>query len=164
MEMTSMSPASLRPLVLATATVVGAVAASLATRDAARAEGASCSAFVGGADSSKGAVPELVLSNLTDTVYTLDLTLRDRAGVVLASRDDEITLDPRATLQVDLLEQIRRDLPARTKPYAGLFSVEVRGDAPFAPETVLVHVTQYFGSRKAPKAAYVLRPGFRTNE
>lgn len=159
-----MTRSSVRALVLCVSACAGAVAASVASREAARADGVSCSAFVGGADSSKGAVPELVLSNLTDSAMSLDLTLRDAAGQVLVSRDDEVALEPRATVQVDLLEQIRRELPGRTKPYAGLFTVEVRGDAPFAEDAVLVHVTQYFGSRKAPKAAYVLRPAFRTND
>lgn len=146
------------------AAVLGAAAASFGGRDTARAEGASCSAFVGGADASKGAVPELVLSNLTDSEMTLDLVLRDKVGVAIIDRQGEITLSPRATMSVDLLEQFRRGLPKRTKPYASLFSVEVRGVDPFASNTVLMHVTQYFGSRSKPKAAFVLRPEFRTND
>jgi hypothetical protein len=62
---------------------------------------------------------------------------------------------------VDLMEQFSRDLPKRTKPYQGLFSVEVSGASPFGANTVLIHVTQFYGSRKNPKAAFVLPATYR---
>ncbi|MCE9637823.1 MAG: hypothetical protein K8T90_19155 [Planctomycetes bacterium] len=118
-------------------------------------------AIVGGVDSSAGAVPELVLSNLTSATQTLDILLLDANGDTLVSHAADVTLGPRATVAVDLLEQLRRDLPKKAKPYAGIFTVEVRGDAGFTESAVLVHVTQFFGTRKKPKAAFVLRPVFR---
>lgn len=119
-------------------------------------------AVIGGVDSSPGAVPELVVSNLTSAAQTLDVVILDTDGATIVSHTADITLGPRATVAVDLLEQLRRDLPKKTKPYAGLFTVEVRGDVAFTESNVLVHVTQFFGTRKKPKAAFVLRPVFRS--
>lgn len=118
-------------------------------------------AVVGGVDSSAGAVPELVLSNLTGASQTLDIVLLDASGNEIVNHPADVTLGPRQTVAVDLIEQLSRGLPKKTKHYAGLFTVEVRGDAGFTTDSTLVHVTQFFGTRKKPKAAFVLRPVFR---
>lgn len=136
-----------------------AIAAALHLR--AHADGATCVALIGGVEASKKSSPELVLFNTASGSYTLDLTLRDADGNVIVSRDGEISVGAYQTVGIDLMEQIRRDLPKKTKPYAGLFSAEITGDTPFGPDTVLVHVTQFYGSRKNPKAAFVLPAVFR---
>lgn len=115
-------------------------------------------AYIGGVDTKAKSASEIVLSNLTSSSFTLNLVLRDTDGTAIVDRPGEITLNPRQTKAVDILEQLRRGLPLRTKPYAGILTVEVSGDPPFSEETVLVHVTQYYGPRKTPRAAFVLRP------
>jgi hypothetical protein len=139
----------------------GAAGAALALRSTATAqdEGVVAAHFVG-ADSSKGATPELVLFNLTPTQMTLTLTLVDPEGTPVVHRVGEIELGSRQTKTVDLLEQFSRDLPRGQKPYAGRFAVVVRGAAPFDESTVVAHLAQYYGKRKKPSAAYVLRPVF----
>lgn len=120
------------------------------------------SAHFGGAQSQKGAVPELVLFNTTAAPMTLDLRLVAADGTTLVDRAGEIDLGSRQTVFVSLAEQLSRDLPKGVAPYKGTFSVVVSGADPFAESTVVAHVAQYFGSRKSPKAAYVLRPLFTT--
>ena len=136
-------------------------AAVLASGTGARAqESPLMTAYVGGVDSGSGAVPELVVSNLSSTEMTLDLVLRDTAGAVVASHPAEIALAGGQTLALDLNAQLKREVPRGKKPYRGLMTVEVGGDEAFGPDSVLVHVTQYFGSRKRPRAAFVLRPTY----
>lgn len=144
---------------LGLAAIAAASTAALRSEPA-RAAGTGCTAYFGGVTSEKGAVPELVLFNTGDATLTLDLLLRDASGTVLADRADELTLGPRQTLAVDLLEQLARDVDRPAKPYAGLLSVEVHGDAGFDGDVVIAHVAQYFGKRTKPTAAYVLRPVF----
>ena len=119
-------------------------------------------AHFAGAQSDKKSVPELVLFNTTAAPMTLDLRLHAPDGSVLADRAGEIELGARQTVFVGLAEQLARDLPEGTKPYRGSFSVVVSGAEPFSESTVVAHVAQYFGTRKSPKAAYVLRPLFLT--
>jgi hypothetical protein len=148
---------------------VGAIAALgvallAADRTAARAGSAgTCTAFVGGVSSAKGAVPELVIFNTQFSSITLDLKLLDADGMVLVDRPAEITVTSQQTVNIDLIEQLKRGLPKTTKPYAGTFTVQLNGPVGFTTDVYLVHVTQYFGSKAKPKAAYVLRPVFRDN-
>ena len=145
----------------AIAAALGAAAVlSSGTRARAQAEPMT-TAYVGGVDTGSGAVPELVLSNLSNTSMTLDLVLRDGAGAVLVNHPAEIPLAGSQTVAVDLLAQLKRDVPRGKKPYRGIVMVEVGGDSSFGQDSVLVHVTQYFGSRKRPRAAFVLRPAYR---
>ena len=119
-------------------------------------------AHFAGAQSDKRSVPELVLFNTTSTAMTLDLQLVAPDGSVLVDRAGEIALGSRQTAFVNLAAELAQDLPEGTKPYRGSFSVVVSGAEPFGESTVIAHVAQYFGSRKSPKAAYVLRPLYLT--
>lgn len=160
-------PASSRvraALLTALLVVGGATTLVLATRAPAVA-GASgtCTAYIGGASSAKGAVPELVVFNTTFSTLTLDLKLLDPDGTVLIDRPGEVVVNAQQTLSVDLLEQLRRGLPKTTKPYAGTFTVQLDGPEGFSQDFVVLHLTQYFGSKAKPKAAYILKPLFRDN-
>lgn len=159
------SPARLRAALLTGLLVIGgATTFILATREPAVA-GASgtCTAYIGGASSAKGAVPELVIFNTTFSTLTLDLKLLDPDGQVLIDRPAEIVVNGQQTLSVDLLEQFRRGLPKSAKPYAGTFTVQIDGPQGFSEDFIILHLTQYFGSKAKPKAAYILKPVFRDN-
>lgn len=125
----------------------------------ARASGATCSAFVGGLQTSKSQAAHLVTFNTTDTPMTLDVKLRAPDGTVLEDLPDSLVLGARQTITTDLRAALAH-AGADEKAYLGAFSVEVSGDAPFAKDTVIVHATQYIGSPTKPKAAYVVRSIF----
>ena len=134
-------------------------ALAIAPHDRAAAQAATAKAFVGGLEAGKSADPELVVLNTTSSSMTLDLVLRGTDGPVLADLPGSLTVGPNQTIARDL----RADLAhagSGGRAYVGVFSAEVSGEDPFAASTVVVHVTQYFGSRKKPKAAFVVRPLF----
>ncbi len=126
----------------------------------AQAAGEGCTAFLAGAQSGKKTPVELVVFNTTATAFTLDLIIRDPAGIELVNRPGEIAVAARATAIVSIEEQLSRDLDRKTKPYEGIVSIELVGDSPFDEEQVIVHATQYFGKRSKPKGAVVFRPLF----
>ena len=143
------------PLLLASAICALAVA----PHGRAAAQAATSSAFIGGLETGKSADPELVVLNTTSSSMTLDLKLRGTDGTVLADLPGSLALGPNQTIARDL----RADLAqagSGGRAYVGVFSAEVSGGDPFAASTAIVHVTQYFGNRKKPKAAFVVRPLF----
>jgi hypothetical protein len=148
-------------VVLAASAAAGGFAALVATAPARAGEESPCTAYVVGASSAKGAVPELVLFNTTSQTMTLDLDLLGPDGVAIISRAGEVVVNGRQTLSMDLLEQFKRDLTGKAKPYAGTFTVALHGPVGFTADRVIVHVTQYYGTRTKPKAAYVLDPVFQ---
>ncbi len=159
------APSRFRAALLTGLLVVGGAATFvLATRESAVA-GASgtCTAYIGGASSAKGAVPELVVFNTTFSTLTLDLKLLGPDGTVLIDRPGEVVVNGQQTLSVDLLEQFRRGLPRTAKPYAGPFTIQLDGPQGFSEDFFIVHLTQYFGSKAKPRAAYILKPVFRDN-
>ena len=127
----------------------------------ARANGGVCTALMAGFQTAKEVVPELVLFNTLGVPVTLDLVIKDADGDVLVDRADEVTVEGDQTIIVSLQEQLSRDLEKKEKPYQGLLLVELTGDAPFGPDTVILHCTQFFGNRKKPKAAFILQPRYR---
>lgn len=158
-----MRSASSRALLGAAACAAAALGALLLDADEAGAQQAIVSsAHFAGAQSSKGAVAELVLFNTSAAAMTLDLKLLLPDGTVLVDRPAEIDVAGFQTVFVSLAEQIARDVPKGEVPYKGTFSVIVSGAEPFSESVVVGHVAQYFGTRKSPKAAYVLRPLFTT--
>ncbi len=60
--------------------------------------------------------------------------------------------------------ELTRDLPGKAKVPPGLLQIQVTGAAPFGEDTVLIHVTQYFGTRRRPKAAMVLPAVYRGDD
>lgn len=150
-----------RWLITAAAVLAGAACATVLDRPSAQAAAAGWAAYVGGVDTSAGTATELVVWNAAPQEVTLDLVLRDRAGAVLVDGPGEIVVGARQTVTVDLHERLRRDLAKGAKPYAGTLSVELHGAPPFTSDTAIVHVTQYFGTRKKPRTAFVLRALFR---
>ena len=142
--------------------LVAAICWTLPTRTA-QADGPTCTAVVAGAQPQKKNAAELVVMNLTPAAATFDLRLRDADGNVLTERPGEVTVNARGTAAIDLFDQLARDLPNREKPYSGLVAVELVGDATLTADNFLVHVTQYFGKRKKPKGAVVLKPTFTEN-
>lgn len=158
-----MSPTSRRPFVLTAAAAAVVVAAAFVFRGAAQADGTSCTAYVAGVDTSRGAVPQVVVSNLTSGEMTLDLKVVDPDGTTLIDRAGELVVPGLGTREFDLVGELRQGLTRREKHFQGVVSVEVTGGTPFSSETAVVHVTQYYGTRKRPRAGYVIRPLFRTN-
>lgn len=146
-------------LLVAAAFAVGQFTASATTSGS--------TAYIGGVEVDRKAPLEVTLFNTTNAEMTLDLLVRsvdDHVGdpdTVLVDRPASLTLGPRQTLIVDVGDELARDLPKKTKAYRGRVAVEVCGDAPFGPDTVAVHATQFFGNRKRPKSAYVVEPLFR---
>ena len=140
--------------------------ATAAGLSAARANGPTCVAFVGGIETSKSAVPELVVYNTGGIPMSLTLTLRNDKGQTLTS--------PATPVDVAGFNTVFTSLSARLatagedgKPYDGRFSVEISGAAPFSDANAVVHVTQYFGKRGKdlgkpvkPLAAFIVRPLF----
>jgi hypothetical protein len=150
-------------IVLASLAIAGAVAAGIT---AAHANGAVCSAYVGGLDTSKSAVPELVVFNVGAEQVSLSLTLRDASGSVLANPAAPVVVDPFHTAVLSLTK-VLATASSNGKPYEGRFSLEVAGATPFGADTAVVHVTQYLGTPAKdyqkplkPKAAYVVRAQF----
>lgn len=116
-------------------------------------------AFLGGLETGKTSIPELVVLNTTSSAMTLDLKLRGPDGAVLANRAAALAVGPLATGTLNLQTELAT-AGASGKPYVGTFSCELSGEAPFDQTTTVVHVTQYFGKRTKPKAAFVIRPIF----
>lgn len=154
-------------LLVASAALAGAVAASsVSERGTARAAGSTIAAIVGGVDASATGTPELVVWNLGPQPLTLDVLVRDATGNAIANAAGTIEIPTRGTVTDDVKARLRAGLAKGAKPYAGFVSVELRQAASdvassFSSDTAIVHVTQYYGSRKAPKAAFVLRPLYR---
>ena len=149
----------------AAALALGAVAAALGV---ARANGVTCSAFVGGLETGKQAVPELVIFNTTAEQMSVNVTLRDSSGLQLATTAAPIVIDGfhSSFLSLSTLLQTAGE---DGKPYQGRVNAEVTGAAPFADGAAVVHVTQYFGKPQKggfrpskPKGAFVVRPLFVT--
>ncbi len=144
---------------LAAAVVLAGVAAFAGGGRAAAQQASTTTAYLGGLETGKAAVPTLVAFNTTSSSMTLDLTLRGPDGTALVTLPGAVSLDPRATVQRDL----RLDLAhagANGKAYVGIFTAELSGTDPYTQDSVVVHATQYFGSRNKPRAAFVVRPLF----
>jgi hypothetical protein len=140
-----------------------AVAAGLSV---ARANGATCTAYVGGLQSDKSSVPELVVFNPGGIPLSLTLTMRDATGAVLPTPAGTVDVPGFNTAFVSLSSKL---LTAGTsgKPYLGRFSLEITGPAPFAQDAAVLHVTQYYGNPAKggakpvkPASAFVIRPLF----
>lgn len=154
-------PFSLRPVLLFLgALVVLSVPLALGDR-LARANGTACSAHMAGLETSRKSPVELVAFNSTDTELTLDLRLLDPSGNAVLERPGGLVVGPFKTAVVSLEEELSRDLAKKEKPYEGLVAVELVGSAPFSADNVIVHATQYFGKRKRPRGAVIVRPLFR---
>ena len=150
---------------LAAALAVGAVAAGFAV---ARANGATCIAYVGGLETGKQAVPELVVFNTTPQQMEISVKLRDSTGLEIGSTAAPITIDAFNSAYLSL-STLLLTAGEDDKPYQGRITAEITGAEPFADGTAIVHVTQYFGKptkeglRPAkPKGAFVVRPLFVT--
>lgn len=150
---------------LVAAVALGAVVAGLTV---ARANGVTCTAFVGGLETGKEAVPELVVFNTTAQQMSVNVTLRDATGLQLATTAAPLTIDGFHSVFLSLSTMLTTAGPDG-KPYQGRITAEITGAAPFADGAAVVHVTQYFGKaakggvRPAkPKGAFVVRPLFVT--
>jgi hypothetical protein len=135
--------------------------AAWAQRDAGAGHG-QFHAWIGGGEAGKQRAAEIVVFNTSGFPIPLDLRIRDSEGVVIVERLGELSVGPQQTVFVDVQAELTRDLARKEKPYQGLFSVELTGPAPFGPDDVVVHLAQYFGKRKNPKAAFVVRALFKT--
>jgi hypothetical protein len=137
-----------------------AVAGVFAVRSTAGAATSTNVAVIGGLQIDKSSVPEIVAFNTTNASITLDLVVRAVDGTSIATHAAALTLGPRATGVISLQAELAH-AGAKSKPYAGIVTAEVSGDASlFSDTTTIVHATQYFGSRKSPKAGFVIRPLF----
>jgi hypothetical protein len=145
-------------LVLAAAAMVSG---GLVWHASARANGTSCTAFIGGIQTDKASAPELVIFNTTAEQLTLDLVLRKPDGTALVTEPASIVLTAHQTGFFDLKAKLATANAG--KAYLGTFSAEVTGAAPFSENDAVVHVTQYFGTRKKPKSAFVIRPLFSSD-
>jgi hypothetical protein len=135
------------------------VVAGLVWHATARANGTSCTAFIGGIQTDKATAPELVIFNTTAETMTLDLVLRAPNGTALVTTPAAFTLTGHQTGFFDL-KALLATKGLNGKAYLGTFSAEVTGAPPFSENDAVIHVTQYFGSRKKPKSAFVIRPVF----
>jgi hypothetical protein len=147
-----------KPAVVCIALAVAACAL-FALHAGARASDTTCSAFVGGLQTSKTLDPQLVVFNTTDSAMTLDLKVRAPDSTVLADLPGSLVLGARQTIVFDLRPALAHAGPTG-KAYVGTCSIEVSGAAPFSQDTAVVHVTQYVGAPAKPKAAYVVRSIF----
>jgi hypothetical protein len=143
--------------VLATAAL--AVAGFAVLHSGALAQSVTTSAFLGGLETGKTSVPELVVLNTTNSALSLDLKLRAADGTVLVNRAAALLVGAQATGVLNLQTELAT-AGVNGKPYLGTFSAQVSGESPFDQSTAIVHVTQYFGKRTKPKAAFVIRPIF----
>jgi hypothetical protein len=140
--------------------LAAALSAAFGVRVAARALASTTTAFVGGLASDKASVPEIFVFNTTGASLTLDVVLRGPDGTTLVTHAGALSVPPFATSVLNLTTELATAGP-NSKPYRGLFSAAVSGDAStFSDQTCVVHATQYFGTLKAPKAAFVVRPLF----
>jgi hypothetical protein len=144
---------------------IAAVAAA-AGLSVARANGATCTAYVGGLQSDKASVPELVVFNPGGIPLSLTLTMRDATGAVLPTPAGTLDVPGFNTAYVSLSSKLLT-AGVNGKPYLGRFSLEVSGGPPFAQDAAVLHVTQYYGKPAkgaakpvAPKSAFVIRPLF----
>jgi len=142
-----------------------AVAAGLSV---ARANGATCTAYVGGLQSDKLSVPELVVFNPGGIPLSLTLTMRDATGAVLPTPAGTVDVAPFTTTFLSLSSKLTT-AGISGKPYLGRFTLEVSGGPPFAPDAAVLHVTQYYGrpgkaaaKPPQPKSAFVIRPLFNS--
>jgi hypothetical protein len=148
--------------------VAGALAAASAVGwlAAARAAATTYTAYLGGLETGKATVPELVVFNTTAQPMSLTLVLRDTSGTTLGTAAEPLVVPGFNTAVLSLSAQLATAGPLG-KPYLGRCSLEISGDAPFSDQTAVVHVTQYFGKPakgalkpKSPKAAFIIRPLF----
>ncbi len=127
----------------------------------ARAAGSDSTVYFGGMDISKRTIPVLTVFNAQEAPMPLDIdvVLRDGEGQVLISRDNVLSLGDFESGSVDLFQELIRDLPRRTKPYQGIFSLEVTSDSPaFEEAGVIAHVTEFFGKPTRARAALLFDP------
>jgi hypothetical protein len=150
-------------LACAAALATAALAAGISV---ARANGATCTAFIAGLQSDKSSVPELCVFNTGTMQLSLTLTFRDAAGAVLPTPAETLEVAPFNTAYVSLTTKLKT-AGLSGKPYTGRFTLEISGTAPFAQDYAVVHVTQYYGRPgKAgakpvkPASAFVIRPLF----
>jgi len=149
---------------LRTGLIVVATALALAVPHlVARADGAACTAYISGLETSKKSPVELVVLNTTGREMTLDLVLLDTAGDEVLNRPGGVVVGPRAMAIVSLEAELGRDLPKKTKAFSGVVAIELSGDSGFGSDTTVVHATQYYGKRKRPRGAAVFRALFRDN-
>lgn len=146
--------------------VAAVCAAGLGAIVAARADGATCTARVGGLTTGKDTVPELVVWNTGAAPIALTLVARNDQGQTLPLSPATVDVPGFNTAFVSLSQRLAT-AGANGKPYLGRFSLEITGDAPFSETTSVVHVTQYFGKPAKglvkptkPKAAFIVRPVF----
>jgi hypothetical protein len=138
--------------------LVGAAAFGLGS--AARAQSATTTAYFGGLQNGPTFAPRIFVFNTTGATQTLDLVLRAPDGTVLVTHPTAMTVQPYATGMLDLTNELIHAGP-KSKPYKGVFSAVLTGDAAsFADTTCVVHAVQYFGSIKSPRGACVIRPLF----
>jgi hypothetical protein len=139
-----------------------ALAAAFGVRVAARAQASTTTAFLGGLTNDKAAVPEIFVFNTTGASLTLDVVLRGPDGTTLVTHAGALSVAPFATSVLNLATELAKAGP-NAKPYRGVFSAAVSGDAStFSDQTCIVHATQYFGTLKSPRAAFVVRPLFNS--
>ena len=127
----------------------------------ARADGANCTAYLSGLETSKKTPVELVVLNTTAVEMRLDLRLYDSEGTLVLERAGGVVAGPFEMATVSLEEELSRDLERKEKPFQGLVAIELDGDPNFRSDTAIVHATQYFGKRKKPRGAAVFRALFR---
>jgi hypothetical protein len=151
-----------KSLVLVAAGALAAVAGLAAFRSTARAAGDS-TFVLGGLQVDKTSVPELVVFNTGQAALppvTVSLLAAD--GSTLTTEPPMLTFDlgPHATGTIDLKAALAH-AGLNGRQYAGLVTARLTGDAvAFTDQTAIVHATQYFGSRKKPRAGFVVRPLF----
>lgn len=143
-----------------------AVAAVVAGFTVARANGVTCTAWFGGLETGKLAVPELVVFNTGAEAISLNVTLRSETGATLATTAAPLDVAAFNSLFLSLTPMLAT-AGTDGRPYVGRFTAEVTGAAPFSEGVAVVHVTQYFGKPAKgglrpvkPKGAFVVRPLF----
>ncbi len=153
-----------RSLVVAILATVAVGATLLGSLPATGATAGTCVAHIAGVETSRKTPAELVVLNTSNFELTLDMTLRAPDGSVVLDSTSAIVVPARGTVIRSLEADLSAAVPPKTKPYEGLVSIELRGAAPFAADSTVVHATQYYGKRKKPRGAVVLRPLFRTED
>jgi len=135
-------------------------AAAFGIHASARAQSAVATAYFGGLQNGPAFAPRIFVFNTTAATPTLDLVLRAPDGTVLVTRNAAMTVQPYATGILDLTAELAH-AGAKSKPYKGVFTAVLSGDAAaFTDTTCVAHAVQYFGSVKSPRGACVIRPLF----
>jgi hypothetical protein len=119
--------------------------------------------FIGGLQVDKTSVPELIVFNTSQVdMPPLTVTIFAADGTPLVTEPAALTLDvgPRATATLDLKTALVHAGPSG-KPFSGVVTARVAGDSAFfSDQSAIVHATQYFGSRRKPRAGFVVRSVF----